>query len=180
MSLEELAEVYAEPHDHRLYGRGHGERVDATIALALDYFGGAMVSSVADLSCGNGVIAEAIADHRLYLGDFAPGYEYTGPIEQTLDLIPHVSVFVLSETLEHLDDPDAVLARIAEKTETLVLTTPVEAWGDTNTEHYWAWNRGAVEAMMSAAGFAVRAYTQVDSRTYGEPYCYGIWIAERT
>ena len=33
-SPERLAELYATPHDHRLYGRGHGERVDATIELA--------------------------------------------------------------------------------------------------------------------------------------------------
>lgn len=184
-SPEDLDRIYPAPHDHRLYGRGHRERVAATIQAALNYLTGpddpyaVPVASVADLSCGNASIARAIPSEALYLGDFAPGYEYHGPLELTLVQLPDVEVYVCSETLEHLDDPDAVLALIATKALTLVLSTPVDAWGDTNDEHYWAWDREGVEEMLAASGWVVASYGEVDSRAYGEPYCYGIWVAER-
>jgi hypothetical protein len=68
-------------------------------------------------------------------------------------------VFVISETVEHRDDPDA---------------TPIEAWNDANVEHVWAWDRDGVEEMMTGAGWTPQRFKTVDSREYGEPYCYGI------
>lgn len=169
-----LAALYAEPHDHRRYGRGHGERVAATIDLAL----GAILTrdTVADLSCGNGVIARALTPEPI-LGDYAPGYPITGPLETTLGNLTHVDVYVLSETLEHLDDPEAVLRLIRDRSTWLVLSTPLEAWGDTNAEHYWAWDRIGVEDLLAAAGWVPVVHDTVDSREYGEPYLYGIWVA---
>lgn len=178
---EELAEIYAKPHDSSRW-RDHVVRVDVTIALGR----GVVVPSVeriADLSCGNGAIAKGIGEAsfgvELILGDFAPGYEHTGPIEKTIDEIEErVDVFVCSETIEHLDDPDAVLRKIRRKTRYLVLSTPVEAWGETNPEHYWAWDRAEVESMLQAAGFTtLKPYVELDMRSAWSPYCFGIWVA---
>lgn len=177
---EQLAAMYATPHDHRLYGRGHDERVEATIALALHHIDQDDRLIVGDLSCGNGEIARRIctgAPAGLQLGDFAAGYEYQGPIEQTIEDLPLVDVFVLSETIEHLDDPLDVLLAIRRKTKYLLLSTPLECWNDSNGEHVWAWDREGVEQLAASAGFADDAFTSVDSREYGEPYLYGIWVA---
>lgn len=184
-SPDELAAMYPVPHDHRIYGRGHHERVEATIALALEHLDESARWSVADLSCGNGEIARRIVtDHGpLHLGDIAvlpgelPGTKYCGPIEQTLDLIPVVDAFVCSETLEHLDEPLVVLGRIRAKASSLVLSTPLECWEDTNGEHLFAWDREGVETSMLGSGWQPDAFTAVDSREYGEPYLYGIWVA---
>lgn len=175
-SDEELARIYATPHNHLIYGRGHGERVAATVALARKHLPPQTVS-IADLSCGNAFIANSLACPTTILGDFAPGYEYTGKLETNLGLIPNVDAYILSETLEHVDDPDLVLALIRDKAAHLILSTPLEAWGDTNAEHYWAWDRVGVEGLMHNAGWTPKAFDYVDSRTYGEPYLYGIWIA---
>jgi len=113
----------------------------------------------------------------MILGDYAPGYEYTGKLETNLQVIPDVDAYILSETLEHVDDPAYVLSLIREKSDYLVLSTPLECWGDTNSEHYWAWDRQGVEGLMVEAGWTVKAFDSVDSRTYGEPYLYGIWVA---
>jgi len=165
---DELARLYAEPHDHHRWG-DHEIRVDATIALGQRLAGPGVVSA-ADLSCGNGSILSAMPATLRYFGDFAPGYDITGPIEQTVDLIPPVDLFVCSETIEHLDDPETVLKAIRAKTSLLLLSTPVGAWDDGNPEHYWAWDREAVERMLTDAGFTVVEYAEV-----APSYRFGIW-----
>jgi len=171
----ELKEIYQTPHDHMLYGRGHGERVDKTIDLACRVLP-PDADSVADLSCGNAAIPNALGCSTTVLGDFAPGYEHQGSIEQTIFNIPDVDIFILSETLEHLDEPLWILKQIRDRAKYLVLTTPLEAWGDTNGEHYWSWDRAGVEELLTEAGFSVIAFDSVDSREYNEPYLYGIWV----
>lgn len=168
-----LAEMYAAPHDHRRW-HDHHLRVDATIALAKWLIGDA-THAVADLSCGNGAILRAIPATVRVFGDFAPGYEHTGPIEDTIRQIPGVDLFVCSETIEHLDDPDKVLKLIRQKTNALVLSTPVDAWDDGNEQHYWAWSREGVEEMLTAAGFKAATFMALDFRPMGLPYCFGIW-----
>ena len=172
-TVDELARIYATPHDHNLWGRGHGERVQATIELAKTI----PSTSIADLSCGNAAIARALDAPDKHLGDYAAGYQFQGPIDETIHQIPVVDLFICCETIEHLDDPDHTLALIRPKARNLVLSTPIDAWDDGTPEHYWAWDRDEVETMLHAAGFTVAAFISVDSRPYREPYLYGIWHA---
>ena len=172
-SSAELASVYAQPHDHTRW-HDHGLRVNVTINMARWYTD---VASVADLSCGNAAIAKALGAETTILGDYAPGYPFTGPIETTIEQIPDVDLFICSETLEHLDDPDAVLVAIRKKTRYLILSTPVDAGWDLNPEHYWSWDRRGVEDMLTAAGFSTDVFTAVDTRPGGLYYCFGIWAA---
>jgi hypothetical protein len=171
---DELARLYATPHDHRRW-QDHLFRVDITSAIA-----GLLMApngTVADLSCGNAVIAKWLhetRDARTILGDFAPGYEHTGPIEQTIGEIGQVDLFICSETIEHLDDPDAVLAKIRQKTDRLVLSTPDGETNDANPEHVWGWDAEVVEKMLCDAGFTPEIHTTVDTRPIGG-YCYQIW-----
>lgn len=170
---EKLAELYAKPHDHSEW-TDHLLRVDVTISVARWALGG--LPSAADLSCGDGAVLRGLDAERRIFGDFAPGWDLTGPIELTIDDIAPVGAFVCCETLEHLDDPDAVLAKIRAKAKTLVLSTPVEAWDDKNEEHYWAWDRAAVEDMLGSVGFSPAVYVELDLRGVCQ-YAFGIWIA---
>ena len=172
-SEDELARLYARPHDHTRWP-DHHLRVDATLAVAR-WMARDGIGSAADLSCGNGHILRSLDARRKYFGDYAPGYSITGPIDKTIHEIPTVDLFVCSETIEHLDDPDMVLIGIRAKARMLVLSTPVEAWDDANPEHYWAWDRERVESMVRAAGWLPHVYTAVDFRPQGLPYCFGIW-----
>lgn len=184
-SDEQLAEIYATPHDHRIYGMGHHLRVQLTIAIGAAWATQQRWRSVADLSCGNGAILDGITEDwaplgptpTIVYGDYAPRYDVHGPLEETLHDLPDVDGYVLSETLEHLDDPEAVLELIREKAKHLVLTTPLEAWNDSNGEHYWAWDRGGVEAMLKRCGWTPDCFATLDSRVFKEPYLYGIWVA---
>jgi hypothetical protein len=174
-SPERLAEVYATPHDHCGWS-DHRLRVAATIEvarwLAEEDEG---VRSAADLSCGDGAVLRGLKVEDRHFGDLAPGYPHTGPVEETIQQIPPVDLFVSAETVEHLDDPDAVLKAVRGRTRLLVLSTPVDAFDDDNAEHYWAWSRTGVEDMLFAAGFEVAVFTAVDFRPMGLPYCFGIW-----
>ena len=174
-SAETLAELYAVPHEHTRFP-DHRLRVDATIALAR-WMAADGVDRAADLSCGDGAVLKAVPAAKRVFGDFAPGYELTGPLEETLSRLGPVNLYVCCETLEHLDDPDKALALIRGRTQGLVLSTPVGAWDDDNVEHYWAWDRAGVEDMLAAAGFMVGVYSEVDFTPLGLPYCFGIWGA---
>lgn len=180
----QLAEIYRQPHDHRRFGRGHNERVNETLRQTLLSYAGHPVPEanapvVVDLSCGNAFVARTFADRwpdaELVLGDYAPGYPLTGPIEETIWQAPYADIFICGETIEHLDDPVGVLSVIRAKADTLILSTPTDNWGDTNAEHYWSWSQDDVEELVTRVGFRIAEAAVVDSRTYGEAYRYAIW-----
>lgn len=168
-----LSLMYATPHDSDHFP-DHRIRVDRTVETIRALVG--PVTRAADLSCGNGRILSGIdASERVY-GDLAPGYDVHGPIESTLlDLAP-VDLLVMSETLEHLDDPDAVLALARRRTDWLVVSTPTnefEAHGDDNAEHYWSWGLDDVCGMLMAAGFGDLTLRFLPLGYYD----YQLWVA---
>lgn len=175
-STDELATLYAKPHDHTKWD-DHIFRVDVTSALAHSLIPKGGI--VADLSCGNAIIARRLkASHnaRLILGDYAPGYDHHGPIEETIHQIePNVDLFICSETVEHLDDPDAVLAAIRSKARHLLLSTPEGEDHNRNPEHVWGWDSEAVEKMLCDAGFTPTIYNLLDLRPAGCEYAFQIW-----
>lgn len=172
---EYLNELYSQPHNHHLYGRGHHIRVELTKFITLELFNKVGANSAADLSCGNGEIVKSLPTDNIYLGDFAPGYRFTGPIHETITQIPNVGVYVCSETLEHVEKPLETLKSIRPKSNSLVLSTPLDKWDDSLAEHYWAWDREGVEGLLTEAGWEVVTFVMFGSTVVGEPYKYGIW-----
>lgn len=175
----ELARLYAQPHEHDRWA-DHVVRVDVTIAVArLLTPPGALV---VDLSCGDGTIARTLASEvggRTLLGDYAPGpHDLTGPIEETLHALrwKQASMLVLSETIEHLDDPDAVLRLVREKCDHLVLSTPDGETDDRNPEHIWGWDSDEVRSMLLTAGFEPMIHTVLDLRPAGFEYAFQIHV----
>jgi len=150
---DELVEFYSTPHDHTRYP-DHTLRVEHTVSLAKDLcrLTGTGPRLVADLSCGNATIPRALCDQPV-LGDIAPGYPLTGPIENTVHLVDYADLWVLSETAEHLDDPDRVLTLIREKASLLVLSTPLAEFDNRNPQHYWGWDQDGVRDMLKTAGW---------------------------
>jgi hypothetical protein len=153
-------------------------RIDITYAIA-SWLLPPTGAWVADLSCGDGTIVNRLVKHygaQATLGDIAPGRPITGPIEETIELLDRVyDLFICSETIEHLNDPDTVLKQIRLKTHWLVLSTPVGNTDPDNPEHLWAWDREDVDVMLRRAGFGTLVYTSLDLRLSGYPYNWGIW-----
>lgn len=171
----EVAELYRVPHVHDGWP-DHRLRVAETIALAREL---GTPTTVADLSCGDAAITTALAADVTYLGDIAPGYPLCGPIEKTLTQIPHVDMLICTETLEHVDDPLAVLAAAREKASMLVLSTPLGEIDARNPEHYWGWDTDGISVLMSRAGWSPVIQRNVHySPEPGEPWAsasYQLW-----
>lgn len=174
-SQEVLDAMYAQPHNHHIFGRGHHIRVELTKVLLTELCAYTKATVGADLSCGNAAIIKSAPLAKVLLGDFAVGYEYQGPLEETIQQIPNVDVYVCSETLEHVENPPSVLKAIRSKSRSLVLSTPIEKWDDSLAEHYWAWDREGIENMLENEGWKVVTFNMFDSTVFGEPYKYGMW-----
>lgn len=158
-SEAELREFCPVPHDHTHWA-DHIVRVQDTIALAHELAPHPQV--IADLSCGDAAIPRALAGMTgdnpslgpsLILGDFAPGYEITGMIEQTVTQVTDADLWIFSETAEHLDDPDAMLKQIRKRAWNLVLSTPLSEFTPINPQHYWGWDHDGVREMLEGAGW---------------------------
>lgn len=179
--LATLATIYDAPHDHTKWD-DHVLRVDVTVNLAMWLMRDQRDYELADLSCGDADVATRVyaGDQprcaRTWLGDLAPGYQFTGPIEQTIKEIPSVDLFLLNETLEHLDDPDLVLRLVRDKAERVVLSTPVDERGTTNVEHYWGWGVEDLRDMLRQAGWQPVIWQQLAFRDYG--YTFQLWGCE--
>lgn len=170
---EQLKEIYSKPHEHH-HWQDHILRVNKTIEVAKEING---VNSVADLSAGDAAIINSLDVDNKFIGDYAPKYEFEGPIERTINKIPHVDLFICSETLEHVDDPVYVLSLIRDKTNKLLLTTPEGKFDDTNPEHYWAWDKEGIERLLKHAGFNPVRYEKLElAEQYY--YDYQIWVCE--
>lgn len=177
-SPEELKSIYSSTYDHTRW-EDHKDRINKTIDFALRH--APAPSSIMDLSCGDAAIARGIQQGRdipVVLGDFVPGNEFVGPIERTLldieDAGVETDMFILSETLEHLDNPDMVLRHIRECSNSLLLSTPCDETIP-NPEHYWAWGAADVANMLFSANWEIRAfefleYPELDVR-------YQLWYA---
>lgn len=178
----EMALLYPRPHAHARWA-DHVIRVGETIRLAqaLLPVGG----TVADLSCGDGAIAHGLLGARnLILGDFAPGWPIQGPIERTaLDVArDSVDLWILSETLEHLDDPELVLRLVRARARRLVLSTPDGERPDPadarcNPEHVWGWDCEEVGRMLEATGWTPLR-RRVLEHPAGGMYSFQLWGCE--
>lgn len=167
----EYARVYNQTYNHT-YWSDHVERVNKTIDV-LDYFADWTESeTVADLSCGDGAIVNGSAHpwREKILGD----YTSTGPIEEAIREINHVDMFVLSETLEHIQNPDLLLRQIRVTANHMVLTTP---WGEDNNQnpqHYWGWDHNDIEVMLHEAGWFNCGY-ELFTPVSNDYYTFQIW-----
>lgn len=181
-----LDELYKDQHQHSNYP-DHLDRVAQTIAFAVeaieqDVADQPYIYYIGDLSCGDAAIPQGIWQHhqekiKLYLGDLTPGWPLTGTIGETLPQLPHaVNLYVCCETLEHVDNPDAMLREIRFHAGSLLMSTPVDNFDDDNDQHIWAWSKQAVEEMLTSSGWQPVGYRAVNKRPEGFPYNWGIWF----
>lgn len=169
------AERYPAGYDHRVWP-DHVERVDETVRFATGALAGSGVEWVADLSCGDGALtvrlAKTLGAGRITVADLNPDSS-RGVIRESLPgslrVLKSVDLYVCSETLEHLDDPDGFLRALRPKTRYLVLTTPEGEGTAGNPEHYWGWDSEDVEWMLAAAGFTYVLACQVFTPQYRTP-----------
>lgn len=86
---------------------------------------------------------------------------------------------VLTETLEHVEDPDAVLRLAKEKASILVASSPEMRPGqvDDNPEHLWQFDGDGYFEMLREAGWHVVHKTHMAFPRL--MYDFGIWVCHR-
>jgi hypothetical protein len=188
MSPQEQAAVYSRPYDHTRWPE-HVARVARTVQFITDLgqdVAGAGWDLGVDLSCGDGAILTASLARgdvqEIYLGDlvYAGHLAAVGLLEETLPRLAHrktrAGLLVMSETIEHLRDPDQVLRAARQVADWLVVTTPTdETAAHGNPEHYWSWGVADVEEMLRAAGWNPRAHELLPMPWY----TYQLWGCSR-
>ncbi len=168
---EQLTQVYAGRYLHDKWP-DHRLRVAYTAQLLREM----NPESVADLSCGDAaVVTQAKLACPVHLGDITPGWSYTGPVEETILEIPPVDVFVCSETLEHVENPDGLLQLIRGKARRLLLTTPDGESDSRNPEHYWGWTADDVKLMLADAGWEPEHFEHYTPPVPAPYYVFQVW-----
>lgn len=181
----------------------HVERVEASVEMIRRYAGN--IRTAADLSCGDAAILRGCADMlgAVTLGDVngvpddvadptpwrrasrAMGV-YTlppGELPESLDRLGQdtVDLFVLSETLEHMDDPDLLLGLLTRRARYLFLSTPVAETPETgNPEHYWSWDPADLHEMFLHTGWTplqLEILKPVSTASMPNAYTYQLWMA---
>lgn len=178
---DELSGVYGSGvYDHTRWP-DHIQRVEFTVEFVRGIAAEFGCRSIADLSCGDGAVVFRSGLEEWHMGDMVPGPHcgYHGPIEETIHRIPDVDLFVLSETLEHVDDPVSLLRDIRSKARTLVLSTPYGETDDGNPEHYWGWDLDGIEELLESAGWWPDRSVLFTPDTEQVYYTYQIWAATR-
>jgi 2-polyprenyl-3-methyl-5-hydroxy-6-metoxy-1,4-benzoquinol methylase len=170
-------------HEHRdraphLEQADHRERLEMArnlvVEYALRYGRGPSVTDVVDLGCGDGGLLQLLK--RYEDGDpkiHAIGYDFTpanavgraerGVDGQTMDFIEQweenielADLYVLTEVLEHLEDPHEMVRRVAERGAALVCSSPwVEHEGSIDASHAWAWDMPGYVEMIENSGLRV-------------------------
>ena len=132
--------------------------------------------TVSDLGCGDGGLLSLLTgpgDITAWGYDFAPanaiGWAERNVSAVALDVFgddwPQVrlgTVTVMTEVLEHLADPHAVLRQVRAGSRFLVCSSPWNEGPNSHcAEHAWAWDLEGYAAMIQAAGWTVMQHQQV-------------------
>lgn len=199
-SVEEAAyyaRVYPQGYRHDAWP-DHIERVKASADLIARYRNN--IRTAADLSCGDGALLNMISRYldAAWFGDLngvsvsaqvscsAPRVEALASgrmLPESLDQLPEygVDLFILSETLEHVPDPDELLRRLVDHTTYLFLSTPVdEPVGSNNLEHYWGWGTDDIHDMLRETGWhplEKKVLVPESTRHLPDAYSYQMWMA---
>lgn len=189
--------VYPDGYRHDRWP-DHVERVAASVEMIRKYQGS--IRTAADLSCGDGAILKGMCGMTHYrqaiLGDLngAPDTSDWGilqvarhtlppaPLPQSLDYLPEpVDLFVLSETLEHMSDPDDLLRQLTAHARYLFVSTPEQEREDSgNLEHYWSWSSADMQGMLQDAGWhpvEKQLLVPRSTLTLDGAYHYQMWLA---
>lgn len=151
-------------------------------------------ATVADPAVGDGTVLDIAFKIRpfemAYVSDLSepnirklavsyPHQKAVGDLLSALNTIPEVDVIVLTEILEHLEDPDQVLSLARQKAKKLVASSPIEEpVGIVNSEHLWSFGKDGYHDMLVDTGWSPFSYTEIGFENTSQfYYTYQLWVA---
>jgi len=149
-----------EAADH-LHEAGHRERIHIAAGMVNRVVADHDLATVVDYGCGNGGLLTLVRAPRITGYDFCPANveaarDLGRPVHHldfTTAALDECDVAVMSEVLEHMDDPHGFLARL--QCAHLVASVPLGETPDNHYEyHVWGWDAGGFASMLVQAGFS--------------------------
>lgn len=162
----------------------HRFRVDLSASIINRMIDEWPIESVADLAVGDGrIIGQLLEVHRVVydiaeanIDNLSIECEKTvADIDTSSVEMPEVDLVILSEILEHIENPDQILKNVRSKTKYIFISTPLNEGIHVNPQHYWVWDDEGVGKMIEEAGFHKLAY--LTFQFFPEQALYQIWVA---
>ena len=101
---------------------------------------------------------------------------YTGRWQETLSQMPHVDLMVLTEILEHLEDPEELLRAAREKAHHVVVSSPIdESYPGGNHEHVWSFSRDSYKELLIRSKWTPYVYQELVFTDERYPYNFQVW-----
>lgn len=156
-------------------------------------------NTVCDPACGDATVV--MQAHKIspiqhaILGDLSPttlheivprdlpfsNERHVSDVYVTVGNLDQVDAIVLTEIIEHLEDPDALLRLAATKASWLVASSPIVPDGNDHTEqHLWAFDVEGYREMLVESGWTPKVWMTANCEDH--PYASGfqVWGCERT
>jgi len=155
---------------HHLDQKSHRPRM----LIALDYVLDALnlgASTVVDLGCGDGGMLSLLKEKNIksWGYDFTPAnIEYAKNIRQVdarlidfqVDQIEYGDIALLTEVLEHLEDPHTTIQQLPSKY--LIASSPYNENDKNHTPyHIWAWDEEGYQNLIQSNGYKILKHSLV-------------------
>lgn len=131
-------------------------------------------ASVVDLGCGDGGLLSLLPPIPAWGYDFQPsnkaGWVERGVHAELVDVFNTMpedlrwgELAVVTEVLEHLDNPHAMVRWIAEHVTYIVASSPDDELPSDNPDcHLWGWDRIGYSKLFTDVGFGIVEWVKVD------------------
>jgi 2-polyprenyl-3-methyl-5-hydroxy-6-metoxy-1,4-benzoquinol methylase len=123
------------------------------------------------------VVAGDISEANVRSWSYLPQLEFVGDATEVLEKVEDIfDVVVLTEFLEHIEDPDGLLRLARTKAKHLVASSPEMRPGqyDTNPEHLWMFDNDGYYETLIGAGW--NAFHKTTMRFPSLMYDFQIWV----
>lgn len=157
---------------HHLEEYGHSERIAKAVEFAKVAYRQYGAKTLSDLGCGDGGLLSLLREEEITAWgyDLAPANvkyarEVRGVDARLTDFsanaaIEYGDITVMTEVLEHLEDPHGTLYRIP--SDFIVVSSPYGETGDAHYEfHLWAWDEEGYAKMVRDAGWGIIFHERV-------------------
>lgn len=172
---ETLKRIYDHMYNPNVWPE-HKQRIETTAAVANQLIADLGLKTCADYSAGNRALALRL--RGLTMLDTCD-YFGSGRMEERIDEMEPVDLYLCTETIEHLEAPWTVLEKLATKARQLVLSTPLDENPKIgNYEHYWSFTEEDVEQMLWQSGWAPHPGCPTILFQKSWTYTYQIWTAK--
>lgn len=159
------------PHLEQPIHQGRMRAVSAMVSKAIERYG---YKSIADLGAGDGGTLSLLSwlglpmwGYDLMEANVAHAKNVRGVDVRFLDFVDEpidwADLTIITECLEHLEHPHAMVRRIAENSQAIIASSPAKETADSHDAcHSFVWDMEGYAALIEQGGFDVIEHLSID------------------